>query len=149
MDIKGKRILSVICYYTLIGLSISMAVAFIFALSFRTYPMWAKVIYYIWGGVAIATIIFDICCTAMNKRKFISGMLVYVLSVASIAMAIILYLINTTKTGLPLDFSPMFTLITVLSFAVSLFMIAQFIVGESTVEHNTSAKSLKQRGIKE
>ena len=41
------------------------------------------------------------------------------------------------------------TLSAALSYAVTLFMIAAFIVGESLIEHNTSAKELKQRGVRE
>lgn len=149
MDIRGKRILSVLTYYTLIGLSLALAVAFIFALVYRTYPMWAEVIYFIWAGVVIGTIIFDIYSTSNNRYKFISGMLVYVLSLACIAMAVILYLLNTTRLGLPIDFNPPFMLITALSIATTLFMIAEYVVGEALVEHNTSAKELKQHGVRQ
>lgn len=149
MEVKGKRILSVITYYTLIGLALAMAVAFIFSLVFRTYPMWAEVIYFIWGGVVIGTIIFDIVCTATNHMKFVSGIMVYVLSVACVVMSVLLYLVNTTRIGLPLDLAPVFTLVTALSYLTTFLLIAEYIVGESLIEHNTSAKSLRQRGIKE
>lgn len=149
MEVKGKRILSVITYYTLIGLAIAMAVGFIFALALRTFPMWAKVVYMAWAGVVIATIIFDVVCTANNRMKFISGLMVYVLSVCAVAVSVLLYLIYTTRAGLPFDISGMFTLTVALSYGVTVFMIAEYIVGEALIEHNTSAKALRQRGIKE
>ena len=149
MEVKSKRILSVITYYTLIALALAMTVGFIFALIFRDFPMWAKIIYFVWAGVVIATIIFDIVCTANNSMKFISGLIVYVLSVCAVAVSVIIYLIYTTRTGLTLDMGPAFMLITSLSYATTLFMIAEFIVGEALIEHNTSAKALRQRGVRE
>jgi len=149
MQVKGKRILSVMTYYTLIVLALAMAVGFIFALAFRTFPTWAKIVYFAWAGVVIGTIIFDVVCTSSNRMKFISGVMVYVLSVAAIVMAVIIYMMYTTRTGLPIDLTFVFTLTTTLSLATTLFMIAEYIVGEALIEHNTSAKSLKSRGIKQ
>lgn len=149
MEVKGKRILSVITYYTLIGLAIALAVGFIFAMGMRVFPLWAKVVYIAWSGVVIATVIFDIYCTANNRYKFVSGMMVYVLSVLAVAMAVIVYLMYTTKTGLAIDIAGIFTLSAALSFLVTLFLIAEYLVGEALVEHNTSAKELKQRGVKQ
>lgn len=149
MSVKGKRLLSVITYYTLIGLAIAMAVGFIFALAIRVFPMWAKIVYIAWAAVVIGTLVFDIYCTSNNRFKFISGMIVYVLSVLCVAVSVILYLMYTTKTGLAIDIVGIFTLSAALSYAVSLFMIAAFIVGESLIEHNTSAKALKQQGVRE
>lgn len=149
MQVKGKRILSVMTYYTLIVLALAMAVGFIFALAFRTFPTWAKIVYFAWAGVVIGTIIFDIICTSSNKMKFISGIMVYVLSVTAIVMAVIIYMMYTTRTGLPMDLSFVFTLTTALSLATTLFMIAEYVVGEALIEHNTSAQALKSRGIKQ
>jgi len=149
MQVKGKRILSVLTYYTLIGLALALAVGFLFALIFRDYPMWAEVIYFIWGGVVIATVIFDIVCTATNHMKFVSGIMVYVLSVLSIIVPVLLYLMNTTKLGLGMTFGPVFILITSLSLLTSLFLIAEFVVGEALIEHNTAATELKQRGVRQ
>lgn len=149
MSIKGKRLLSVITYYTLIGLAIAMAVGFIFAMGMRVFPLWAKVVYIAWAGVVIGTLIFDIYCTANNRYKFVSGMMVYVLSVLCVAVSVIIYLMYTTRTGLAMNIAGIFTLSAALSYAVSLFMVAAFIVGESLIEHNTSAKELKQRGVRE
>lgn len=149
MEVKGKRILSVITYYTLVGLAIALAVGFIFAMSLRTFPLWAKIVYLAWAGCVIGAVIFDIVCTANNRMKFISGLIVYVLSLLAVAMAVIVYLIYTTRTGLAMDIAGIFTLSAALSFLVTLFMIAEFIVGESLIEHNTSAKELKQRGVRQ
>lgn len=149
MDIKEKRILSIICFYTLIALSILMAGGFIVALAFRTFPLWAKVVYITWAGLVIATVIFDIVCTATNSMKFISGLLTYVLTILAIAMSIIVYLVYTTRSGLSTDINSVYMLAVAMSYATSLFMIAEFITGENLIEHNTSAKSLKQKGIKE
>lgn len=148
MSIRAKKLLLIITYYTLIGLAIIMAGGFVLALAFRAYPFWAKIIYYIWAGVVIATIIFDIVCTATNRMKFISGMIIYVLSLSAIAMSVIIYLVNTTRTGLGTDLGPVFNLVTALSYATTLFMIAEYIVGEFLIDSDV-ASAERQRRIKE
>lgn len=145
MDIKAKKILSIVTYYTLIALTFIMAGAFVVALAFRTYPFWAKLIYFIWAGVVVGTVIFDIICTSTNRMKFISGLLVYVLSILAVVVSIVIYLINTSRVGLTFDLSPVFILITALSYSTSLFMIAQYVVGEAMIEHNTSEQAIQRR----
>lgn len=149
MEVKEKRILSIICFYTLIGLAILMAGGFVVALAFRTFPLWAKIVYITWAGLVIATVIFDIVCTATNSMKFISGLMIYVLSMLAIAMSVVVYLIYTTRTGLQVDINSVYMLAVAMSYATSLFLIAEFIVGENLIEHNTTQKSLRQKGIKE
>lgn len=149
MEIKEKRILSIICFYTLITLTILMAGGFIVAMAIRTFPLWAKVVYITWAGLVIATVIFDIVCTATNSMKMISGLIIYILTILAIAMSVIVYLVYTTRNGLATDINFVYILAVAMSYATSLFMIAEFITGENLIEHNTSAKSLRQKGIKE
>ena len=100
MSVRDKRILSTIVYYTLIALALVNVGFFIFALVVKDVVMWAKVIYFIWSGLVIGVLIFDIICTSSHEAKAISGWIVYILSVLAVIMAVILYFIHAGADGI-------------------------------------------------
>lgn len=146
MTIKGKKILSIISYYTLFGIAALMAaLAILFVLN-RVMPMWAKVLYTLWSCTVIGALIFDVVCTATRRMKFISGIIVYVLSIASIVVTAILYLTSASLTsGLTAVFMPVFTGVSAIILSTTIYMIATFIVGESVVEHKSALKNIKDK----
>ena len=147
MSVENKRKLATIVYYTLAILTLAFAGFFGFALIVRDLPLWAKVVYFIWIAVVIGTVIFDIICSINNEGKTIVGLIVYVLSVLAVVMAAILYVINTTRTGLMADFFNLFISVSILSLITTGFLIATWCVGERIVENRTAAKeiSLQQK----
>lgn len=146
MSLRSKKILSILTYYTLFGIATLMAVmTALFALN-RVVPMWAKVLYVLWACAVIGTLIFDIVCTTTKRMKFISGILVYVLSIISIIVTAILYLTNSTLTaGLTAVFMPVFTGLAAIVLSTTIYMIATFVVGESLAEHKSALKSIKEK----
>lgn len=146
MSIKGKKVLSIITYYTLFAIAILMAsMAILFVLN-RVIPVWAKVLYTLWSCAVIGVLIFDIVCTTTKRMKFISGIIIYVLSIISIVVTAILYLTNASlTTGLTAVFMPVFTGVTTIILSTTIYMIATFIVGEAVVEHKTALKSIKDK----
>ena len=147
MTIKGKKVLSIITYYTLFGIAILMAsLSILFVLNRAEMPMWAKVLYTLWSCVVIGTLIFDVICTTTKRMKFISGIIVYVLSIVSIVVTAILYLTNASLTaGLTAVFMPVFTGAAAIILSTTIYMIATFIVGEAVVEHKSALKSIKDK----
>ena len=146
MTIKGKKILSIISYYTLFGIAVLMAALAILFIINRVMPMWAKVLYTLWSCTVIGALIFDVVCTATRRMKFISGIIVYVLSIASIVVTAILYLTSASLTsGLTAVFMPVFTGVSAIILSTTIYMIATFIVGETVVEHKSALKSIKDK----
>lgn len=145
MSVKNKRILSTIVYYTLIALALINVGFFIFALVVKDVAMWAKVIYFIWSGLVIGVLIFDIICTATHEAKTISGLIVYILSVLAVVMAVILYVINAGPQGIATDYFNLFISISVISLMTTGYMIASWCVGEKLVEHATSEDELNAK----
>ena len=145
MSIKNKRLMSTIVYYTLIALAIFNAGFFIYALIVKDVAMWAKIIYLIWSGVVIAVAIYDIMCTSSHKNKFITGIIIYVLSVLAVIMACILYVLNTGMDGLATDFFNLFISISILSLMTTGYLIASWCVGESLIEHATAEDELEKK----
>lgn len=144
MSVRSKKILSILTYYTLFAIATIMAAMTILFVLNRVVPMWAKVLYVLWSCVVIGTLIFDIVCTTTKRMKFISGILVYVLSIVSIIVTAILYLTSASLTaGLTAVFMPVFTGIAAIVLSTSIYMIATYIVGEAVVEHKSALKSIK------
>ncbi len=133
----NKKMLSTIVYYTLCVLTFIFACFFGYALIVRDVAMWAKVVYFIWIAVVIGAVIFDIMCTSNKEGKTMTGLVVYVLSILAIVMAGILYFMNTTKTGLVLDFFNLFLSVSLLSLITTGFLIATWCVGDKIVRDRT------------
>lgn len=146
MNIKSKKILSLITYYTLFAIAILMSALAILYVVNRALPMWSKVLYVLWACAVIGTLIFDIVCTATRRMKFISGIMVYVLSIVSIIVTAILYLVRSSlTTGLSSIFMPVYIGVATIIMSTTLYMIATYIVGESLVEHKSALKSIKEK----
>ena len=144
MTIKDKKTLSNVTYYTLLIIAIAMAVLAILYTLNRALPTWARIVYVIWACAVIITLIFDVFCTINRRMKFVSGAMVYVLSVASVVVTAILYLANAgLAAGLTTAFMPVFAGTAAIIISTSIYMIATFIVGESVVEHDSAIKSTK------
>ena len=138
-----RKYSSAIIYYTLAILALASAAFFIYVLSVRDVAMWAKVIYYIWSGLVIGVIIFDIICTNSGEGKFVSGAIVYVLSILAVIMACIVYAINSGATGLTTDFFNLFLSVSVVSLMTSGYMIATWFAGRRTSKEIAIDENIK------
>lgn len=145
MSVRNKRMLSNLVYYTLAVLALCSVAFFIYCLSVREVAMWAKVVYYIWAGLVIGIVIFDIICTNSREAKTVSGLVIYVISLAALAMSCILYFVNFGLVAPPTDIFLMFSSVTFVSYLVTGFTIATWCVGESVVEHATAEDEIKER----
>ena len=145
MSVFNKKVLSIIVYYTLVILAIGAGAFFVFAVMINGLPLWAKIIYYVWVGLLVGAVIFDIICTCTHQAKTISGFIIYVLSVMAVAMTILLYLLNATTAGINLDFMQTYMSTSILSLITTGYMIATWCVGESVVEHATANKEIADK----
>ena len=145
MSVLNKKILAIIVYYTLAVLALISAGFFIYCLVVKDVALWAKIIYYVWTGLVIGVLIFDIICTNSHEGKTISGLIIYVLSVLAVVMAGILYIINAGKTGLATSFFNLFVSVSLLSLMTTGYLIATWCVGESLVEHASAQDEIQQR----
>ena len=144
MSVEKKKALSKLTYFTLVILTLCAVAFFIYCLNVRAVAMWAKVIYYVWSGLVIGVVIFDVICTRSGEAKYVSGLLVYVLSVLSVVVACILYFVNSGFMPLSADFFTLFLSVAIVSLMVSGYLIATWCVGESLVEHATAENELRK-----
>ena len=144
MSVENKKNLSKLVYFTLAILTLCAVAFFIYCLNVRAVATWARIIYYIWSGLVIGTVIFDFICTRSGEGKFVAGLLVYVLSVLAVVMACILYFANSGFMPLSADFFTLFISVSIVSLMVSGYLIATWCVGESLVEHATAQNELRK-----
>ena len=72
--------------------------------------------------------------------------MVYVLSLVSIIVTAILYLVRSgLNTGLSTIFMPVFAGVATIVLSTTIYMIATFIVGEAVAEHKSALKSIKEK----
>ena len=145
MSVQNKRMLSTIVYYTLAILALASAGFFIYCLIIRDVVMWAKVIYFIWSGLVIGVVIFDILCTSTGEAKTVAGLIIYILSVLAVIMSVILYFANAGANGLATDFFNLFLSVSLISLMTTGYMIATWCIGESLVEHKTAENEIENR----
>lgn len=138
MTINNKKLLTTIVYYTLAGLCLFSVGFFIYALCVKDVALWAKIVYFVWSGLVIGEVVYDVICTTSRQSKTMSGFAVYVLAILSVLMACLLYVINTWNIGLAADFLPLFTSVSMLALMASGYLIATWCVGETLVKHETS-----------
>lgn len=148
MSVQNKKILSLIVYYTLITLALLDAGFFIYCLIVKDVALWARIVYFIWIGLVIGAVIFDIICTATREGKTISGLIIYVLSLLALIMIVVLYFVNSGMAGLATDFFNLFLSISLISIMTTGYMIASWCVGESLVEHKSAQDEIKRRQSK-
>lgn len=130
MELTHKKILQNMLYYSVLALTIIASVFFMVTLAMRDTMMYARVIFYIWTGVLVATLIFDIVCTVMHKNKFIVGLILFVLAVCWLVMAIIVYFNLSTGAMLVAANMGLFNRLVVYSFILTIMGITTFIIGE-------------------
>ncbi len=145
MSVNSKKLLSIVVYYTLAALAIAMTAFFVYCLIVRDVVMWAKVVYWIWSALVVGVVIFDIICTSAGEGKLTSGWIVYILSLLAVAMACILYFINTGATGISADFFNLFISISIVSLMATGYMIATWVVGENLVEHQSAEDEIEAK----
>lgn len=145
MSVNSKKILSIIVYYTLAALALISSGFFIYCMIVRDVALWAKIVYFIWIGLVIGAVIFDIICTSTGEAKAVSGLIVYILSVLAVIMCAILYFTNVGVAGLATDFFNLFLSVSLISLMTTGYMIATWCVGESLVEHTSAEDEIERR----
>jgi len=145
MSVSNKKTLSSIVYYTLAILAVCSSAFFVVSLVRSTVPTWARIVYFIWIGLIIGAVLFDVVCTRAREGKFISGLIVYVLSILSVIVPLVLYFMNSNNMGILPDFFNVFISVSIMSFITVGLTIATWVVGENTVEHSTAEIAIERR----
>ena len=140
MKLGNKRTLSIVVYYTLAALAVIISGFFVFTLIFNNLAMWAKIVYFVWVAGVLGCVLFDIILTNNREKKYLTGWIIYVLSLLSIAMLVILFAMNSGFANLA-DLKLLASAVSIIPIIISGFLIAMWSVGErinQTASNNTN-----------
>lgn len=134
MQIDQKKVLLNITYYTLIGLSLLTSALFILKVAFGNFPMYIKIIYFIWSGLLILYIAFDVFCTIRRVLKFVSGIILFVLALICVIMAVDVFFMQGVSFRTVTNLEVTYFINMSLSFLPVYLSFFAFIFGEKIVE---------------
>lgn len=144
MDIRDKRMLSCLAYYTLLIISLGLSVLFCIALATYAVPVWAMIIYYVWTAIAIGVLLYDAYCMFIKGSKYISGLVLYFLAISAVIMSMVLYFVLAGGiAAIPAGDVAMYEVLMALSGGITLFTIATFMVGEWNIQYDLDIEEMK------
>ena len=118
------------------GLGILFSILFIIRVGFSTFPGLIKVIYYIWSAVLIITLLFDIYCTMKHEKKYIAGLIFFILTLLGVVMAIVVYFVQDISFRLITTTEVSYFINMALSFMPIKLAIFAFLFGERIINFN-------------
>ncbi len=133
METTGKKVLLILTYYTLMLAMLGLSVFLFITLPSDRLATWIRVVYYILIGLLIALVIFDIICTNTKMNKYISGFILYGLTIAHLVVSFILYTFFARNGIVPADVMDIFMLVLMVSWAINILTIVIYCVGEHLV----------------
>ncbi len=133
METTGKKVLLILTYYTLMLAMVGLAIFLFISLPSDRLDTWVKIVYYILVGLLIALVVFDIICTNTKMNKYISGFILYGLTIAHLVVSFILYTTFATNGVVPADVMDIFMLVLLVAWAINILTIVIYCVGEHLV----------------
>ena len=138
MEFTGKKVLLNMVYYTLIAIMVAVAVAFLIILGISNIALLPKIFYFVLTILFVLLIVYDIICTQLDRMKFVSGIILYVLSIATLVMIFVLYGINATRALIPTEYVNVFATLSSISLTIMILGIIVYCVGQKIVEYKTT-----------
>lgn len=138
MDANLKKVLLNIVYYSLIAIMVAFEVFFMISLANATMAVWEKVCYFILAGLLVGVVAYDIICTCLHTQKYISGLILYVITACVAVLSLVVMALNSANGRLLLDISERFFRLILISYLINAFAIIIYCVGEKLVVHTTN-----------
>lgn len=140
MDFDKKKVLLNMVYYTTIAVMVAFVVFMFMSLSGASLASWERVTFYILISLLVAVVVYDIICTCLHREKFISGLMLYVVTVALIVFTLIVFAINSDNIRLFIDISERFFRLILMSYLINALAVIIYSVGQSLVKRETTFK---------
>lgn len=138
MDANLKKVLLNVTYYSLIAVMLAFEVFFMISLANASMAVWEKVCFYVLAGLLVAVVVYDIICTCLHSQKYISGFVLYGLTLATIALSLVVMAINSANGRLLLDITERFFRIILFSYLINVFAILVYTTGEKLIVNTTN-----------
>lgn len=142
MDAHLKTNLLKVVYYTLIAVMVAFVVFFLITLSGASMAEWERVAYYVLAIALVLVVIYDIICTCRRDHKYVSGFILYGITLAVIVLSLIIMALNSANARLLIDITERFWRIIFFSYLINTLAILIYCVGEKLIV-NLSNRSKK------
>ena len=133
MGANLKKVLLNVVYYSLIAVMVAFVVFFLISLSNASMAAWERTIYYVLTIALVLVIVYDIICTCMHREKYISGFILYGITMAVIVVSLIILAMNSADGRLLLDISERFFRLILMSWFINVLAILIYCTGEKLV----------------
>ena len=133
MDANLKKTLQVMTYYTLIGVMLAFEIYFMITLAGASLANWERVVYYILAIALLIAVVYDIICTIMHRQKYISGFIIYVISITVVVISLIIFALNSANGRLLIEISEKFFRLILFSYIINGLTIAIYCTGEKLI----------------
>ena len=138
MDANLKKVLLIVVYYSLIAVMVAFEVFFMITLASANMAVWEKICYFILAGLLVAVIVYDIICTCLHTQKYISGFILFGITLAVVAISLIVMALNSANGRLLIDISERFFRIILFSYLINAFAVLIFCTGEKLIVNETN-----------
>lgn len=138
MDANLKKVLLNVVYYSLIAVMVAFEVFFMISLANANMAVWEKVCYYILAGLLLLMVVYDIICTCLHSQKYISGFILYGLTLATIILSLLVMALNSADGRLLIDISERFFRLILFSYLINILAILVFTTGEKLIVNTTN-----------
>lgn len=138
MDANLKKVLYNVVYYSIIAVMVAFEVFFMISLANASMALWEKVCYFVIAGLLVGVVVYDIVCTCLHSQKYIAGFILYGLTLATVALSLVVMAVNSANGRLLLDISERFFRLILFSYLINVLAILVFTTGEKLIINTTN-----------
>ena len=135
MDAHKKSVLLRTVYYTLIAVMVAMVVFFLITLGGASMAEWERVCYYVVAIALVLVVIYDIICTTRHSQKFVSGFILYGITLAVVILSLIIMALNSANGRLLIDITERFWRIIFFSYLINTLAIVIYCTGQKLISN--------------
>lgn len=140
MDFDKKKVLLNIVYYSAIGVMVAFVTFLFLSLAGASLAVWERVMFYVLVGALVGVVAYDIVCTCIKSEKYISGLMLYVITMCIIVFSLIVFALNSTSVRLFIDITEKFFRLILLTYIINAMAVIIYCVGQNLVKKETTRK---------
>ena len=148
MEANLKKVLANIVYYSIIAVMVAFVVFMMISLAPSSMALWEKVSLYILTGLLAGATIYDMVCTIMHREKYISGFILYTITMLVVIITLIILALNSANGRLLIDISERFFRIIVILYLIDALAICAYAMGEKIINIDTIRSKSKTTNMK-
>ena len=133
MGANLKKVLLNVVYYSLIGVMVAFVIFFLISLTNASMAMWERVAYYVLIISLVLVVVYDIICTCLKTQKYISGFILYGITLGVVVISLIVLALNSADGRLFLDISERFFRLILISWIINALAVLIYCTGEKLV----------------